>query len=92
MSPPCNLVVSIGDILTFKVPFTPLEYIPTIHPLSFYIINVCYKRQRKNTRYLKKQGMLWHNLYSSIPRLQNSVFNKHWEYLKYLKAHNREEA
>ena len=35
-------VVSIGAILTFKVVFTPLEYIPTIPPLSSYFINICF--------------------------------------------------
>ena len=34
-------VVSIGVIPTFKVIFTPLEYIPTIPPLSFYVIDIC---------------------------------------------------
>ena len=35
-------VVSIGLILTFKVIFTPLEYIPTTLPLSSYVINICF--------------------------------------------------
>ena len=34
------LVVSIGAILTFKVIFTPLKYIPTVPPLSSYVINI----------------------------------------------------
>ena len=35
------LVVSIGVNHTFKVVFTPLEYIPNIPPLSHYVINTC---------------------------------------------------
>ena len=34
-------VVSIGVIPTLKVVFTPLEYVPTIPPLSSYVINIC---------------------------------------------------
>ena len=33
-------VVSIGVNHTFKAIFTPLEYVPTIPPLSFYVINI----------------------------------------------------
>ena len=33
-------VVSIGAFLTFYVVFAPLEYIPTVPPLSYYVINV----------------------------------------------------
>ena len=36
-----DVVVSIGANPTFKVIFTPLEYIPTIPPLSSYVINIC---------------------------------------------------
>ena len=36
-----GVVVSIGVNHTFKVVFTPLEYIPTIPPLCSYIINIC---------------------------------------------------
>ena len=39
-------VVSIGVNPTFKVIFTPLEYIPTIPPLSSYVINVCYNTEK----------------------------------------------
>ena len=35
-------VVSIGAILTFKVIFTPLEYVLIIPPLSSYVINICF--------------------------------------------------
>ena len=35
-------VVSIGVIPTFKVTFTPLEYVPTLPTLSFYVINISY--------------------------------------------------
>ena len=41
-------VVSIGAILTFKVNFTPLEYIPTMPPLSPYVSNIYYKRRHLN--------------------------------------------
>ena len=37
-----NRVVSIGAVLSFKVIFTPLEYIPTIPPLSFNLINILF--------------------------------------------------
>ena len=36
-----NVVVSIGVNHTFKVIFTLLEYVPTIPPLSSYIISIC---------------------------------------------------
>ena len=36
-----NTVVSIGIIPTFKVIFTPREYVPTKPPLSSYAINIC---------------------------------------------------
>ena len=42
------VVVSIGAILTFKVIFTPLEYVPTIPPLSSYVINVLYFSNNKS--------------------------------------------
>ena len=43
-----EIVVSIGVIIASKVIFTPLECIPTIPPLSSYVINVCYnERERK---------------------------------------------
>ena len=32
--------VSIGAFVAFKVVFSPLEYIPSIPPLSSYIINI----------------------------------------------------
>ena len=35
-------VVSIGVNPTFKVIFTPLEYVPTKPSLSTYIINICF--------------------------------------------------
>ena len=40
-------VVSIGAFPAIKFIFTPLEYIPTIPPLSSYVINVCYKKEKK---------------------------------------------
>ena len=40
-------VVSIGAFPAIKVIFTPLEYIPNIPPLSSYVINVCYKKEKK---------------------------------------------
>ena len=43
-----EIVVPIGVIIASKVIFTPLECIPTIPPLSSYVINVCYnERERK---------------------------------------------
>ena len=36
-----DAVVSIGVNPTFKVIFTPLEYVPIIPPLSSYVINIC---------------------------------------------------
>ena len=36
-----------GAFLTFYVIFAPLEYIPTIPPLSSYVINIYFKRERK---------------------------------------------
>ena len=50
------LEVSIGVILTFKVIFTPLENIPTIPPLSTYIINICLVL-------LKRKERLQYNIY-----------------------------
>ena len=35
-----NQVVYIGVNLTFKVVFTPLEYVPTIPPLSSYVNSI----------------------------------------------------
>ena len=40
-------VVSIGAFLAFNVVFSPLECIPTIPPLSSYVINVCFKGRKK---------------------------------------------
>ena len=36
-----DVVVTIGVNPTFKVIFTPLEYVPIIPPLSSYVINIC---------------------------------------------------
>ena len=33
-------VVSIGAFVAFNVVFTPLDYIPSIPPLSSYVINI----------------------------------------------------
>ena len=53
-------VVSIGVNLTFEVVFTPLEYVPTIPPLSTYVINICFKRkegpQHISSAFLTVQG------------------------------------
>ena len=52
MNNPMLLVVSIGVNPSFKVIFTPLEYVPIVPPLSTYVINVCYfdevRVQRRN--------------------------------------------
>ena len=37
----CCIIVSIDVNHTFKVIFTRLEYIPSIPPLPFYVINIC---------------------------------------------------
>ena len=61
------LVVSIGVILTFKVIFTPLEYVPTIPLLSSHVINICsvlFKRrecpEHISSAFLTAQGRLIH--------------------------------
>ena len=43
-----------GAFLTFDFVFASLEYIPTLPPLSSYVINICSKE--KDHRYLKKNG------------------------------------
>ena len=53
--PRCTKEVSIGAFLNFYLVFAPLEYIPTIPPLSSYVINICSKKE-KDLRYLKKDG------------------------------------
>ena len=44
-------VVSIGVIITFKVIFTLLEYVPTI--LSSYVINICF------VLFKQREGLQW---------------------------------
>ena len=44
-------VVSIGAFVAFTVIFSPLKYIPSIPPLSSYVINI-YFVKRENHRYL----------------------------------------
>ena len=63
----CNRSLSIGAFLAFKVVFTPLEYIPTIPPLSSYVINIrfiIFKRregpQHISSAFLTAQGRLIH--------------------------------
>ena len=46
-------VVSIGAFLTFYVVFAPLEYIPTIPPLSSFVINIfcTFQMERGSAKY-----------------------------------------
>ena len=82
-------VVSIGVNHTFKVIFTPLEYILSIPPLSSYVINIClylaiifwFKILQTIDIYKTRDVMLLFDLIKTIELSSN----EYWEFreLKY---------
>ena len=66
-----RIVVSIGTNPTFKVKLTPIEYIPSIPPLSSYIINICL--------YLAKRLQFFGSrFYKTIALFTQKVRNNNW--------------
>ena len=75
--------VSIGANLTFKVIFTPLEYVPTIPPLFSYVINICFVlfKQREgpqhiSSAFLTAQILMTQEERGGIVRIQDQMMFK----------------